>query len=87
MAKPKIYVKSDKNGGICDITIDGVRTPSAKRALNMFKGRNIQLFLRECLQYTNFCILAEKGVQSAEEQIAEIHRSWNPISNYGIFDY
>ncbi len=65
MAKPKIFIKTNKNKGICDITIDNVRTDACKRALNMFVGQDIRLVLHDCLQYTKWCISRdETSIQS-----------------------
>lgn len=61
MAKPKIFIKTNKNKGICDITVDNVRTNACKRALNMFVGQDIRLALRDCLQYTRWCISGDEA--------------------------
>lgn len=56
MAKPKIFIKQNKNQGICDITLDGLRVEPCKRALSHFQGRDIRLHLKDCLYYTRLCI-------------------------------
>ena len=71
MAKQKIYVKANKNKGICDILINDVRTAECKRTLNMFAGQDIRLALRSCLTYVRLLL------EGDERSISEIHYNWN----------
>ena len=75
MAKPKIFIKANKNQGICDITIDGVRTEPCKRALSHFQGRDIRLYLKDCLYYTRVCIGAAEHPENDawERELERLH--------------
>lgn len=75
MSKPKIFVKSNKNLGICDITFENVRTDACKKALTHFQGRDIRLYLKQCLEYTQACI------DNDEEKINSFYHIWNPREN------
>ena len=75
MAKPKIFVKHNKNMAICDITIGGVRTEPARRALSHFQGRDIRLALKDCLYYTRVCMgIANHSESEAwERELQRLH--------------
>jgi len=58
----KMYIKGDKLGRICAITNSpkSYETPAEyKPALNMYRGRQLKKYLRECIDYTK---LSEKTI-------------------------
>lgn len=61
----KMFIKADKLGRICAITNSpkSHETPAEyKPALNMYRGRQLKKYLRECIDYTK---LSEKTVLPA----------------------
>lgn len=81
MAAHKPFIKADKLGRICSIywadSNSDVTPDEFKETLNMFGGRQIKKYLRDCLDYLHLSLLKQGGDVDAEKEMEIIHKNWN----------
>lgn len=74
------YVKADKLHRIYTITENSssnIVPEEYKPTLNMFRGRQIETNLKDCLKYLKISLAAQSGDEEAEKELRRIHYTWN----------
>lgn len=81
MAKHRPFIKADKLGRICAIywqdSNSMITPPEFKETLNMFNGRQLSLYVKDCLNYLNLSLAKQEGDEEASKEIDRIHYMWN----------